>query len=132
VVMSPQQSFGYLYITALLEKPNSLGETEIWDMSDQKDDYGHPVPELGNWPPRVIEAREAAELDRKRRRLKAIREWDLPQAQRELRWAAGKRTEKSKQRALDAVRVEIEDLEFDLGLDEITREGAAMAAGGLF
>jgi hypothetical protein len=131
VVMSPQQSYGYLYITAVLEKPNHLGETEVWDMSDQKDDYGHPVPELGNWPTRVVEAREAAELDRKAKRLKAIRDWDLPHAERELRWAAGKRTEKSKQRALDAVRVEIEDLEFDLGLDEITREGAAMAAGGL-
>lgn len=131
VVMSPQQSYGYLYITALLEKPNSLGETEIWDMSDQKDDYGHPVPELGNWPPRVIEAREAAELDRKRKRLKAIREWDLPHAQRELRWAAGKRTEKGKQRALDAVLAEVEELEFDLGEDEISREGRAMAVGGL-
>lgn len=85
VVMSPQQSYGYLYVTAVLEKPDHLGETEVWDMSDQKNDYGHPVPELSNWPPRVIEAQEAAELDRKTKRLKAIHEWNLPHAERELR-----------------------------------------------
>jgi hypothetical protein len=111
VVMSPQQSYGYLYITALVEKPNRLGDTEIWDMSDMKTDYGRPVPELGNWPPRVVAAREAAEREGKQRRLKAIRDWDLPQAERELRWAAGKRTEKGKQRALDAVLAEIAELE---------------------
>lgn len=111
VVMSPQGSYGYLYITALLEKPDQQGKTEIWDMSDQKDEYDRPCPELGNWPPRVVEAREAAELESKRRRLKAIRDWDLPSAERELRWAAGKRTEKGKQRALDAVLAEVADLE---------------------
>jgi len=111
VVMSPQQSYGYLYITALLEKPDHLGETEIWDMSDQVNDYGRPVPELGNWPPRVVEAKLEAERKYKASKLKSIREFELPQAERELRWAAGKRTEKSKQRALDAVLAEIAELE---------------------
>jgi hypothetical protein len=106
VVMSPQQSYGYLYITAVMEREGHVGESEVWDMSDQKGDYGRPVPELGNWPPRVVEAQEAAELEYKRKRLKNLREWDIPQAERELRWAAGKRTEKSKQRAVDAVHEE--------------------------
>jgi len=111
VVLSPQQSYGYLYITAVLERIGHEGETEIWDMSDQKDDYGRPVPELGNWPPRVVEAREAAEYASWVRQLKDMKDWTLPQAERELRWAAGKRTEKSKQRALDEVRAKMEDLE---------------------
>jgi hypothetical protein len=116
VVMSPQGSYGYLYVTALLEKPDHLGETEVWDMSDQKNEYGRPVPELGNWPSRVVEARETAELERKRKRLRNIRDFDLPRAQRELRWAAGKRTEKGKQRDLDKVLAEVSSLESCLGV----------------
>lgn len=119
VVMSPQQSYGYLYVTAVLEKEGHEGESEVWDMSDQSDSPYRKCPELGNWPPRVVEAREQAERDRKTRQLKGLREWDLPQAERELRWAAGKRTEKAKQRALDAVVAHIDRLENELGVKEV-------------
>lgn len=115
VVMSPQQSYGYLYVTAVLERLGHEGETEVWDMSDVTDEYRRPVPEIGNWPPRVVEARQKAEREQKARRLKSLREWDLPHAERELRWAAGKRTEKGKQRALDAVLAEEAALVAELG-----------------
>ena len=54
VVMSPQGSYGYLYIRALLEKPDHEGETEIWEFEDMPDRI-----ELGNWPPRIVAEAEA-------------------------------------------------------------------------
>jgi hypothetical protein len=126
VVMSPQGSYGYLYVTAVLEREGHVGESDVWAFEEDR-----TIPQLGNWPPEVVAAKLAKEREYKVSRLKGIREWELPHAQRELRWAAGKRTEKSKQRALDKVLDEIAQLEFDLGEDEITREGKAMAAGGL-
>jgi len=58
VVMSPQGSYGYLYITAVLEREDHEGESDVWSFEDQPG-----RKELGNWPPRVVEA--AAEKQRK-------------------------------------------------------------------
>lgn len=48
VVASPQQSYGYLYITAVLEREDHEGETVIWDMSDILNDVGRPVANFSN------------------------------------------------------------------------------------
>ena len=118
VVMSPQGSYGYLYVTALLEKPDHMGETELWDFEDVKDS-GKTIPELGNWPPRVVEARKAAELEYKRKTFEGITGYsgELAWAERELRWAKGKRTEKGKQRVVDKSVAEAYALAAELGIE---------------
>jgi hypothetical protein len=68
VVMSPQGSYGYLYITAVLEKEGHEGESEIWGTNGEwaEGDLAKRV-QLGNWPPEVVAAREAKEREEKRK-----------------------------------------------------------------
>lgn len=115
VVLSPQQSYGYLYITAVLEREGHEGKSNVWDFEDVDSD----IPELGNWPPRVVEAREATEREWKRKRFEYITGYsgDLAWAERELRWAKGKRTEKGKQREVDRVVAEAYSLASELGVE---------------
>jgi hypothetical protein len=58
VVMSPQGSYGYLYVTAVLERDGHEGETQLaaFEADDSR------IPQLGNWPPEVVEARRMKEL----------------------------------------------------------------------
>lgn len=74
VVFSPQQSYGYLYARAVVEKEGHEGETKFWEFEDQPD-----RKELGNWPPRILEAREAAAAKRGKE--------ELEYAVRQYRWA---------------------------------------------
>jgi hypothetical protein len=46
VVMSPQGSYGYLYVTAVLERVEHVGETKLSDFGGDQN-----IPLLGNWPP---------------------------------------------------------------------------------
>jgi len=114
VVMSPQQSYGYLYITAVMEREDHVGESDVWNFEDI--DSG--IPELGNWPPRVVEKREAAEREYKKRRFESLTGYSsqLSWAERELRWAKGKRTEKGKQREVDKIVAEAYELANELGI----------------
>jgi hypothetical protein len=68
VVLSPQGSYGYLYITAVLEKEGHEGESKVWGQDGEwaEGDLAKRV-QLGNWPPEVVEAREAKEREEKRR-----------------------------------------------------------------
>ena len=81
VVCSPQGSYGYLYVTGAVEKLDHIGETKIAEFESS------PVETFGNWPLEVLLAKQREELEGKRRQIKNIRDWDLPQAQREMRWA---------------------------------------------
>ena len=67
VVMSPQGSYGYLYITAVLEREGHEGESEMWGQNGEwaEGDLAKRV-QLGNWPPEIVAAREEAEAKRKR------------------------------------------------------------------
>lgn len=68
VVMSPQGSYGYLYITAVLEKEGHEGESKVWGQDGEwaEGELAKRV-QLGNWPPEVVEAREAKEREDKRK-----------------------------------------------------------------
>lgn len=67
VVMSPQGSYGYLYITAVLEREGHEGESKVWGQDGEwaEGDLAQRV-QLGNWPPEIVAEREAAEAKRQR------------------------------------------------------------------
>lgn len=77
VTMSPQGSYGYLYVTAVMEREGHEGETRLAAFETD------PIPEYGNWPPRVVEAREQRERERARAGALHRVKW----AEQELRWA---------------------------------------------
>jgi len=68
VVLSPQGSYGYLYITAVLEKEGHEGESKVWGQDGEwaEGDLAKRV-QLGNWPPEVVAAREAKEKEQERK-----------------------------------------------------------------
>lgn len=68
VVMSPQGSYGYLYITAVLEREGHEGESKVWGQDGEwaEGDLAKRV-QLGNWPPEVVAEREAKEKEQERR-----------------------------------------------------------------
>jgi hypothetical protein len=68
VVMSPQGSYGYLYITAVLEKEGHEGESEVWGRNGEwaEGELANRV-QLGNWPPEVVAEREAKEKELERK-----------------------------------------------------------------
>jgi hypothetical protein len=74
VVFSPQSSYGYLYARAVVEKEGHEGETKFWEFTDQPE-----RKELGNWPPRIAEARAA--------KAKKANEEEFTWALREFRFA---------------------------------------------
>ena len=67
VVMSPQGSYGYLYVTAVLEREGHEGESKVWGQDGEwaEGDLAKRV-RLGNWPPEVVAAREAKEKEQAR------------------------------------------------------------------
>lgn len=101
VVMSPQGSYGYLYITAVLEKPDHLGESEVWSFEDVPDRV-----ELGNWPPRIVEAREAKERERDIERVTWL-ERDYKWALDEVRYARTPRAKTIRQNKADKIGDEL-------------------------
>lgn len=70
VVMSPQGSYGYLYITAVLEREGHEGESELWGANGEwaEGELAKRV-ELGNWPPRIVAEREEREAKAARDRI---------------------------------------------------------------
>lgn len=68
VVMSPQGSYGYLYITAVLEREGHEGESKVWGQDGEwaEGDLAKRV-QLGNWPPEVVAERERKEAEQARR-----------------------------------------------------------------
>lgn len=119
VVMSPQGSYGYLYITAVLEKVGHEGESKIWEFADMPDRV-----ELGNWPPRVVEAREAKERKNDESMLEYLLR-DYKWALDEVRYARTDRARTIRQKKADKIGEEIEALRAKVGYPE----EAALAAG---
>lgn len=110
VVMSPQSSYGYLYITAVLEKPGHEGETHIADFNIED---GSKFPQLGNWPPEVVEAARV-------KRRKSL-EGQLEYAEREYKWALDKvrwaktpRATTIRQKKADEIAQQIDNLKGEL------------------
>jgi hypothetical protein len=68
VVLSPQGSYGYLYITAVLEKEGHEGESKVWGQDDEwaEGDLAKRV-QLGNWPPEIVAELEAKEKEQERK-----------------------------------------------------------------
>ena len=68
VVASPQGSYGYLYITAVLEKEGHEGESKVWGQDGEwaEGDLAKRL-QLGNWPPEIVAAREAKEKEQERK-----------------------------------------------------------------
>lgn len=125
VVMSPQGSYGYLYITAVLEKEGHEGESEIWGTNGEwaEGELAKRV-QLGNWPPEVVAEREAKRLKQEREyALGALRyaKWDSDDALRKV-WRA--KTERSKKMAqnklakMDDVLAAARQKAFALGFTE--------------
>jgi hypothetical protein len=131
VVMSPQGSYGYLYITAVLEREGHEGESEIWGRNGEwaEGELAKRV-QLGNWPPEIVEAREKTERESK---LRYARE-NLPWTLREYMWAEMKvrtadtpRKAKLRQKEVDEIAERISELYLTLGDYEffqiVKREG---------
>lgn len=113
VVMSPQGSYGYLYVTAVLEYEHYEGCTTLAQFEEQPDEH----PKLGNWPPEVVEAREAKEREADKHRLEwALREykWALD----EVRYARTPRAKTIRQKKADELGLEVERLRKVVGYPE--------------
>jgi hypothetical protein len=83
VVLSPQGSYGYLYVTAVMEKEGHEGESKVWGQDGEwaEGDLAKRV-QLGNWPPEVVAEREAKERKAEREAML----WRLSNAGQESRW----------------------------------------------
>jgi hypothetical protein len=125
VVMSPQGSYGYLYVTAVLEKEGHEGESEVWGRNGEwaEGDLAKRV-QLGNWPPEVVAEREAERIKREREyALGAVKyaSWDSKDALRKV-WSA--KTDRSKKMAqnkltkMDDALYEARQKAFALGFTE--------------
>jgi|WetSurMetagenome_2_1015567.scaffolds.fasta_scaffold24150_7 hypothetical protein len=110
VVMSPQGSYGYLYVTAVLEREDHYGETHLADFED-----GADIPLFGNWPPEVVEARLEAERKEAADRI-VWAERDLKWAKDEVRYARTPRTAKMRQKNVDALEVHLAALRAKAGV----------------
>jgi len=108
VVMSPQGSYGYLYITAVLEKINHTAETKLADFEGKIDPI--EFPRLGNWPPEVVEERRQKELKNARERLEWARR-ELVWAEMDVRAAKTPRAAKLRQKKVDEKLAEIDQLQ---------------------
>jgi hypothetical protein len=105
VVMSPQASYGYLYITAVLEREGHEGETELAVFEKGTRD----MRLFGNWPPEVLEARRQAEIKHADEELAYQRRlygWALDDVRR----APTSRARTIRQKKADAIGEEIEKL----------------------
>jgi len=102
VVLSPQGSYGYLYITAVLEREGHEGESKVWGQDGEwaEGDLAKRV-QLGNWPPEIVAEREAKEAKRAREQLL----YRLANAGQDSRWnmhaVYRAKTETGKKRALN-------------------------------
>lgn len=101
VVMSPQGSYGYLYVTAVLERNGHMYETPLAAFEDDE------IPLYGNWPPEVVEARRQTEAKRAEESLKWLQR-DLKWAQDEVRYAKTDRARKMRQKKVDEIERQIE------------------------
>jgi len=119
VVLSPQGSYGYLYITALLEKVGHEGETPIWEFEDQPE-----RKEFGNWPPRVVEAREAKQRKADEGMLEYLLR-DYKWALDEVRYAKSDRARTIRQKKADKIGEEIEALRAKVGYPEEAASAAS-------
>lgn len=114
VVMSPQGSYGYLYITAVHERDGHLGETALADFN--KETRPRWV-ELGNWPQAVVDARAAAE----RKRIEEQLHWavrDYKWALDDVRRADTPRKRTVRQKKADEIGAHIEELRAIVGYPE--------------
>jgi len=125
VVMSPQGSYGYLYITAVLEREGHEGESKVWGQDGEwaEGDLAKRV-QLGNWPPEILAAREEKEAKVKRERILG----DVGYAAQESRWnmhsvyraktETGKKRALTKQAKLDDAVAEARRVAFEAGFTE--------------
>lgn len=105
VVMSPQGSYGYLYVTAVLEKEGHEGESDVWEW---KEDMEGQI-ELGNWPPRVVAAQKAEKL----RVLQSSLKWldhDIRFQEIQVRAATTPRAKAIRQHKLDKIEMERDEV----------------------
>lgn len=91
VVMSPQGSYGYLYVTAVLEREGHEGETRLRDFED-----GANIPLFGNWPPEMVAEREAKEREAKRAAILDKVYWTAQEARWAQRDVWGSKTERTR------------------------------------
>jgi hypothetical protein len=110
VVMSPQGSYGYLYVTAVLEKPDHIGETQL---TDHRRDGDRTWRELGNWPQRVVDEANLKAAAQRASRIEYL-ERELKWLEQDVHFARTDRARKLRQKKVDTILAEIEDVKAKL------------------
>lgn len=64
IVASPQQSYGYLYVTALLEKPDKYGFTDVWDVDEMNAGVAEKAIVISNLPEQRAKLRKPLEEEK--------------------------------------------------------------------